>query len=147
MRIQGENVIMPSYLWWCVWDFRVSDIRAMKLSSLDWNRKIISLNMVKTKQPIKLPILDDIGWAIIDYLKNGRPKTISDRLFVRHRPPYSAFGETESFHKSLHRYMIKANLDIPLGVHYGMHSLRSALAKNMLEAQAPLPVISQSAGA
>ena len=126
--------------------FRVSDIRATKLSSLDWNRKTIRLNMVKTKQPIELPILDDIGWAVIDYLKNGRPKTSCERLFVRHRPPYSAFGEGASFHESLRRYMVKANLAIPLGVHYGMHSLRSSLAKNMLEAQAPLPVISEVLG-
>lgn len=125
---------------------RVSDIRTMKLSSLDWNRKRVSLDMVKTKQPIELPILDDIGWAVIDYLKNGRPKTSCERLFVRHRPPYNAFGEGASFHKSLRRYMVKANLAIPLGVHYGMHSLRSALAKNMLEAQAPLPVISEVLG-
>jgi integrase/recombinase XerD len=125
---------------------RVSDIRAMKLSSLNWNRKTISLNMVKTKQPIELPILDDIGWAVIDYLKNGRPKTSCERLFVRHRPPYNAFGETASFHESLRRYMVKAGLAIPLGVRYGMHSLRSTLAKNMLEAQAPLPVISEVLG-
>jgi len=102
--------------------------------------------MVKTKQPIELPILDDIGWAVIDYLKNGRPKTICDRLFVRHRPPYNAFGETASFHESLRRYMVKAGISIPLGVHYGMHSLRSALAKNMLEAKAALPVISEVLG-
>jgi len=121
---------------------RVSDIRSMKLSSLNWNRKTISLNMIKTKQPIELPLLDDIGWAVIDYLKNGRPETSCDNLFVRHRPPFNAFGETETFHRSLHRYMVKAGLSIPLNEHHGMHSLRSTLAKNMLEAQAPLPVIS-----
>jgi len=125
---------------------RVSDIRSMKLSSLNWNRKTISLNMIKTKQPIKLPLLEDIGWAVIDYLKNGRPKTSCDNLFVRHRPPFNAFGETATFHNSLHRYMVKAGLAIPLNAHHGMHSLRSTLAKNMLEAQAPLPVISEVLG-
>lgn len=125
---------------------RVSDIRAMKLSSLNWNRKTISLNMIKTKQPIELPLLEDIGWAVIDYLKNGRPETSCDNLFVRHRAPYNAFGETETFHKSLHRYMVKAGLSIPLNAHHGMHSLRSTLAKNMLEAQASLPVISEVLG-
>lgn len=125
---------------------RISDIRSMKLSSLNWNRKTISFDMQKTKQSIELPLLDDIGWAVIDYLKNGRPATISDCLFVRHRPPFKAFGETETFHKSLHRYMIKAGLDIPLNEHHGMHSLRSTLARNMLEAQAPLPVISETLG-
>ena len=125
---------------------RISDIRSMKLSALNWNRKSISLNMIKTKHPIELPLLDDIGWAVIDYLKNGRPATSYDNLFIRHRPPYKAFGETETFHKSLHRYMVKAGLSIPLNERHGMHSLRSTLAKNMLEAQAPLPVISEILG-
>ena len=121
---------------------RVSDIRALKLSNLNWSRKKITLNMQKTKQPLELPLLDDIGWAIIDYLKNGRPETKSDRVFVRHRAPFDAVGENESFHRELHRYMIKAGLVIPVGVHCGMHSLRSTLARNMLEAKTPLPVIS-----
>lgn len=125
---------------------RISDIRSMKFSSLNWNRKTISLSMHKTKQPIELPLLDDIGWAVIDYLRNGRPATACENLFVRHRPPFKAFGETETFHRSLHRYMIKAGLEIPLNSHYGVHSLRSTLARNMLETQAPLSVISETLG-
>ncbi|WP_437236204.1 site-specific integrase [Dehalococcoides sp. HCBD] len=125
---------------------RVSDIRGLKLSSLNWNRRTIILTMQKTKQPLELPLLDDIGWAIIDYLKNGRPETQCDRVFVRHRAPFDSFGENESFYRELHRYMIKAGLNTPVDVHCGMHSLRSTLARNMLEAKAPLPVISQVLG-
>ncbi len=125
---------------------RVSDIRGLKLLNLNWTRKTITLTMQKTKQSLELPLLDDIGWAIIDYLKNGRPKTTCDRVFVRHRAPFDAFGENESFQRELHRYMIKAGLDKPVDVHCGMHSLRSTLAKNMLEAKAPLPVISEVLG-
>lgn len=121
---------------------RVSDIRGMKLSSLNWERKMISLVMQKTKQPLELPILEDVGWAIIDYLKNGRPETTCDRVFVRHRAPYDSFGENEAFQHSLRRYMLKAGLQVPLDVHCGLHSLRSTLARNMLESQTPLPVIS-----
>jgi integrase/recombinase XerD len=125
---------------------RVSDIRGLKLSSLNWNRKMITLTMQKTKRPIELPLLDDIGWAIIDYLKNGRPQTPSDRVFVRHRAPFDVFGENESFWRDLHRYMVKAGLNVPLDAHCGMHSLRSTLARNMLESNAPLPVISETLG-
>lgn len=125
---------------------RVSDIRGLKFPNLDWNRKTITLTMQKTKRPIELPLLDDVGWAVIDYLKNGRPQTSSDRVFVRHRAPFDAFGENESFQRDLHRYMVKARLDIPLDVHCGMHSLRSTLARNMLEANAPLPIISETLG-
>lgn len=125
---------------------RVSDIRGLKLSNLNWNRKTISITMQKTKRPLKLPLLDDIGWAIIDYLKNGRPKTKCDAVFIRHVAPYDSFGEGESFYKELHRYMVKAELEIPLDFHCGLHSLRSTLARNMLEAKVALPVISDTLG-
>jgi len=125
---------------------RVSDIRGLKFHNLNWSRKTISLTMQKTKHLLKLPLLDDIGWAIIDYLKNGRPETKCDAVFVRHRAPYDSFGENECFQRELHRYMIKAGLKIPLDFHCGLHSLRSTLARNMLEAKAPLPVISEVLG-
>jgi len=125
---------------------RVSDIRGLKLYNLNWSRKTISFTMQKTKQPLKLPLLDDIGWAVIDYLKNGRPETKCDAVFVRHRAPFDSFGENESFYRELHRYMVKAGLEIPLDLHCGLHSLRSTLARNMLEARVPLPVISETLG-
>jgi len=125
---------------------RIGDIRNLKLSNLNWESKTINLVMSKTQQHLELPLLDDIGWAIIDYLKNGRPETISNCLFVRHRPPFNSFGETESFHNALKRYMLKAGLNTSISPRHGMHSLRSTLAKNMLEADAPLPVISETLG-
>lgn len=125
---------------------RIGDIRSLKKSSIDWNRKVISLVMSKTGQPIELPLLGDIGWAIIDYLKNGRPASDSERLFVRHKAPFNAFGDRNAFNRELHRYIVKAGLDLPDGQKHGMHSLRSTLAGNMLEVKSPLPVISEALG-
>ncbi|MBU0944077.1 MAG: tyrosine-type recombinase/integrase [Proteobacteria bacterium] len=125
---------------------RIGDIRSLKKSSIDWNRKKINLNMAKTGQPIELPLLKDIGWAIIDYLQNGRPTTNSECLFVRHKAPFNAFGGRNSFNKELHRYILKAGLNVPGGLLHGMHSLRSTLAGNMLEIKSPLPIISEVLG-
>lgn len=125
---------------------RIGDIRSLKKSSIDWNRKTINLKMAKTGQPIELPLLKDIGWAIIDYLQNGRPTTNSECLFVRHRAPFNAFGDRNAFNKELHRYILKAGLNIPGSQCHGMHSLRSTLAGNMLEIKSPLPIISEALG-
>lgn len=125
---------------------RISDIRSLKKSSIGWNQKTIKLKMVKTGQPIELPLLKDIGWAIIDYLQNGRPITNSECLFVRHRAPFNAFGGRNGFNKELNRYILKAGLNIPEGQRHGMHSLRSTLAGNMLEIKSPLPIISETLG-
>jgi site-specific recombinase XerD len=125
---------------------RIGDIRSLKKSSIDWNRKTINIKMSKTGQPIELPLLKDIGWAIIDYLQNGRPATNSECLFVRHRAPFNAFGGRNSFNKELHRYILKAGLNMPGEQRHGMHSLRSTLAGNMLEIKSPLPIISEALG-
>ena len=125
---------------------RIGDIRSLKKSSIDWDRKTINLKMAKTGQPIELPLFKDIGWAIIDYLQNGRPVTNSKRLFVRHKAPFNAFGDRNAFNKELHRYILKAGLNMPGGQRHGMHSLRSTLARNMLEIKSPLPIISEALG-
>lgn len=125
---------------------RISDIRNLKHSSINWTRQTICLKMVKTGQFIELPLLKDVGWAIIDYLKNGRPATDSECLFVRHKAPFNAFGDRNSFNKELHKYIVKAGLNINSGMVHGMHSLRSTLAGNMLEIKSPLPIISEVLG-
>jgi site-specific recombinase XerD len=125
---------------------RISDIRNLKQSSINWSRQTINLNMMKTGQLIELPLLKDVGWAIIDYMKNGRPASNSECVFIRHRAPFNAIGGIGSFTKELHRYIVKAGIKIPDGQRRGMHSLRNALAANMLEIKSPLPIISEALG-
>jgi site-specific recombinase XerD len=125
---------------------RIGDIRNLMQSSIDWARDMIRIKMAKTGQYIELPLLRDVGWAIIDYLKNGRPQTTSECLFVRHKAPFNAFGRRCTFYKELHRYVLKAGLTMPDDQRHGMHSLRSTLAVNMLEVKSPLPVISETLG-
>ena len=125
---------------------RIGDIRNLKQTAINWQRNTINLMMSKTGQPIELPLLKDVGWAIIDYLQNGRPNTTSDCLFVRHRAPFNSVGTIKSFSRELHRYIVKAGLELPKDRPHGIHSLRNALAGNMLEINAPLPIISESLG-
>lgn len=124
---------------------RSGDIRNIRLSEINWTDKTLRIVMGKTGQPLELPLLDDVGWAMIDYLKNGRPETASDHIFVRHRAPFTSLGGG-GLDRSLHRYMVKAGIDVNGKGHHGMHSLRSTLAKNMLETGSALPVISQTLG-
>lgn len=59
---------------------RAGDIKSLKLTDLDWENKTIVLKQNKTKRMVSYPILNDIGWALIDYLKEARP--VSDSPFV-----------------------------------------------------------------
>ena len=52
---------------------RSADVKTLKLSNLRWNENVIEIVQNKTGNPLRLPLLRDVGWALIDYLQNGRP--------------------------------------------------------------------------
>jgi site-specific recombinase XerD len=125
---------------------RVQDVKEIKLSNLNWATRTIEVVQHKTKRAISYPILDDIGWAIIDYLKNGRPKTESPHLFIRHNAPFETFGTYANLHYIITKYTRLAGINLRTGASRGMHSLRHTLAGVLLEQGTPLPVISEILG-
>jgi site-specific recombinase XerD len=125
---------------------RVQDIKEIRLNNLNWVTRTIEIVQQKTKQRINYPILDDIGWAIIDYLKNGRPNTESPHLFVRHNAPFETFGTYANLHHIIARYTRLAGIHLKTGASRGMHSLRHTLGGVLLEQGTPLPVISEILG-
>lgn len=125
---------------------RVGDIKNLKLSHLDWHEKKIHFAQQKTGTDVSFPILNDIGWAIIDYLRNGRPVSDSSYLFLRNLAPYEAFGKDANLHNIIIKYTRRSNISIPKGNRQGLHSLRHTLASTMLANGTPLPVISEVLG-
>jgi integrase len=125
---------------------RVSDLRGLELGDLDWRAKQITIVQQKTGRPLRLPLLDDVGWAIIDYIRDGRPETACRKVFVKHRHPFDAFGSSSSVATRLPRYAARAGIEFPPGQVCGMHSLRGALAVAMIGGGTPIPVVSAVLG-
>lgn len=94
---------------------------------------------------MELPLVPDVGWAVIDYLKNGRPKVDSSYIFVRHLAPFLPFSKEDHLCQLIKTYMIKGHIPT-LRKHRGMHSLRHTMASVLLEKDTPLPVISDILG-
>lgn len=125
---------------------RISDLRQLELGDLDWRTKTITIVQHKTGRPLSLPLLDDVGWAIIDYVRHGRPVTACAKVFIKHRHPFDAFGCSSSVACRLPRYAARAGIEFPPGQVCGMHSLRGALAVAMIGNGTPVPVISAVLG-
>jgi integrase/recombinase XerD len=125
---------------------RISDLRQLELGDLDWRAKQITIVQHKTGRPLSLPLLDDVGWAIIDYVRGGRPETACPKVFVKHRHPFDAFGGASSVASRLSRHAARAGITVPPGQLCGMHSLRGALAVAMIANGASIPVVSAVLG-
>lgn len=123
---------------------RAADIRNLKINDINWKTHTLKIITGKTGEPLELPLLDSVGWAIIDYLKNGRPESVYSNVFLAHHFPYGPIGSTSSLTGALRKYLIKAAIEIKTGEAHGIHTLRSTLAQNMLFCGTELPVISQT---
>jgi integrase len=123
---------------------RASDIANLQFSNIDWDNNVLTLVMHKTGKVIELPLLADVGNAIIDYLQHGRPQTVSQNVFLSCKAPY--VPATKSMVCSaINNIICKSGIDVS-AKHHGPHSLRHSLASVMLEKGTTLPVISESLG-
>ena len=123
---------------------RASDIAGLQFSEIDWDLNTITLVMKKTGKVIELPLLADVGNAIIDYLRHGRPQSDLQSVFLSSRAPYVAATKSMVC-AAINTIICKSGVDIT-SKHHGPHSLRHSLASAMLEGGTTMPVISESLG-
>lgn len=123
---------------------RSSDVANLRFSNIDWENEVIRLTQVKTGNPLELPLLEDVGEAVINYLKNARPKSESDHVFIKQVPPYTDFGPG-AVGALVRVHLQRSGIHIE-GKKKGSHTLRHSLASRLLEHEIPLPVISEILG-
>jgi integrase/recombinase XerD len=129
----------------CCLGIRCTDIKHLKMEDFCWEEKKLVFIQSKTRSPISFPLTPEVGWAVIDYLKYGRPTINSPYLFVKHMAPFGPFSEGDHLAQLIKGYMRLAHLPI-LKKKRGMHSLRHTMASMLLEKDTPLTVISDILG-
>ena len=123
---------------------RASDICTLRFSDMDWDKNIIRLTQYKTKREVELPLLIDIGEAIINYLKYGRPVSNSPIVFLSAVSPYRIL--THISLNGIVSRIIKASGVTINNRKFGPHAMRHTLASQLLRTGTPLPVISETLG-
>ena len=124
---------------------RISDVAELRLSSLKWERKEIELVQHKTNNRVVLPLLDDVGWAIIEYIQHGRPKVENPIIFMTTKAPYEKLSPS-AVGSIFYRQLQRCGIPTKDGVARGMHSLRHALARRLLESGTPLSTVADVMG-
>lgn len=123
---------------------RASDIRGIKFENLDWDRGLIILNQRKTGRPIELPLLPEIGNAMIDYLKHGRPISSDDNCFISILAPYQQI-DANAIGNMVSKYIALANINCS-GRKHGPHAIRHSFASELLRENVSMPLISAALG-
>lgn len=123
---------------------RISDIIDLKLSDINWNLNTINIVQQKTQTTLILPLIDEVKYPLLDYLKNVRKNINNDYIFITNYAPIGRYN-SKSFQTMVTKYMNKANIDYT-NKHHGTHSLRHSLASNLLKENTPITTISSVLG-
>lgn len=120
---------------------RISDIVSLEFGNIDWDNNCIHKTTQKTGKHVDLPLLPDIGDALIDYLRYGRPKSHSNRIFLSSKPPYDPLRSATASAR-IKACISDSGVNVS-GKKHGPHSLRHSLANALLANGAKMPTISE----
>ena len=128
---------------------RKIDVINLKWKNIDWERNTITFIQSKTKKANILPLPNDVGEAIINYIRLGRPMKIrnnEDFIFVRNIYPLTKLNNSYTFNDIIKRHMIKCNISLDKYKSKGTHSFRYALATELINEKVPVNIISSVLG-
>lgn len=119
---------------------RASEVLALRLEDLHWENGEI-LVRGKGEQLDRLPLLQQVGESIVQYLHVARGESDSRSLFLRHRAPRVGLQDPSNVSGIARRALDRAGL-LPSG-RVGAHIFRYSLATRMMRHGASLMEIAQ----
>lgn len=114
---------------------RCGEVCDLELEDLDWNAGEVTIRG-KGARTDRLPLPVDVGEALVDYLRHGRPETTVRAVFVKARAPYSVLSRA-----GLSCIVARAAQRAGLGTIHA-HRLRHTTASRTLNSGASLEEVS-----
>jgi integrase len=122
------------------------DVKRLRFADLDWAGNRLSVVQAKTGHRVQLPLLKDVGWAVIDYVRHGRPPSDCPQVFLRQTAPIGPFSDQDHLHQILVKHARVAHVPLGENRRHGMHSLRHTLATRLMEDGTPVEQIADILG-
>jgi site-specific recombinase XerD len=122
---------------------RGGQVRALQLTDIQWSKNQILFKALKHGKDSLLPLTEDVGKSLLDYLKKARPDCTCPEVFLTSRAPYHRLVRSNALSAIVCRYIIKAHVKVPSK---GSHALRHGFATRMVQAGHPLKSVADVLG-
>jgi integrase/recombinase XerD len=122
---------------------RVSEVASLSLDDLDWRDRVIRVPRPKIGVPLAVPLTDEVGTALLAYLRDRSPAGTTRRVFLRVRAPRGAIQST-AVYEAFDVWARRAGLALP--DRGGPHCLRHGVAMHLLRQGTPIKSIGDLLG-
>jgi integrase/recombinase XerD len=112
-----------------IYGLRRSEVVNLCLSDIDWYQETFTIRRSKKGRVQQFPIQDELGEALIEYLKDARPVCSCRNVFVTIQTPYRPM-RPDTVSEIINRRMKELNI---VSQNKGAHSLRHACATQLLK--------------
>lgn len=117
---------------------RAGDISALQLSDIDWRNGRLRV-CGKSKRSTWLPLPQDVGDALLEYITTSRPNIPTDTVFLRVRAPNGPLGSSHTISDIVSSAMKRAGVVSPSTA--GAYLFRHSVATDLLRSGASLEFI------
>jgi integrase/recombinase XerD len=129
-------VLMTTY------GLRACDVVALTLDDFHWREGQIHIRQTKTGKPLELPLTNEVGLAIQDYLRRVPRYGDHREIFLRLRAPAGTLKSTGVI-EAFQAWSRRSGLAIPFK---GVHCIRHSYALHLLRQGVPLKTIGDLLG-
>lgn len=116
---------------------RAGDVARLRLGDIDWRNGIVRVTG-KSRYEVGLPLPQDVGDALLDYLAHRPVGGDSDHVFLRSRAPSTPFADGDGVSSVVRHALQRAGVKAAVK---GAHLLRHTAATQMLRSGVPLDQI------
>jgi site-specific recombinase XerD len=117
---------------------RAGDVLDLRLGDICWTDGTLRVHG-KGRREVCLPLPQDAGDAVLDYICRARPDSDSDAVFLRSSAPYRPFAKSSCISSVVRLALNRAGISDPPS--RGANLLRHSAATSMLRAGATLDTI------
>jgi len=122
---------------------RNQEVCHLQLSDIAWRTAEIRVTETKTRRERSLPLPQEVGTAIANYVFYGRPRLKLPYVFLRHRAPQGPLTSSHGIGNIVRKHLLGAGIRAPS---HGVHLLRHSLATRMVNQGVPIKGIADVLG-
>jgi integrase/recombinase XerD len=125
-----------------VYGLRAREVAALTLDDFDWRSGVLHVRWRKAGHAGAYPLTPEVGEAVLDYLRRGRPETTDRRVFFRISAPRAPITHAVVSRRAKF-YLCKAGIEVSRP---GSHTLRHSCAQRLVDAEFSLKMIGDFLG-
>ena len=110
---------------------RAGEVIRLRIDDIDWVRGCVLVRAGKTHRERSLPLSQEVGDALVLYLRQSRPVSPHRELFLRWLPPFRPLCKSVSICVLVQKVLKRAGISVYRpGAHIFRHTLATELANN-----------------